>query len=83
MDNIVLKIGYEIARMLLPLQEAIERKLTFSVKDISRIVTSSRVRDKEQGEKYNAMVEEMKKNGYCDHCCNVILRYASNNIWKD
>lgn len=66
-----------------PLKEAIEKKLTASVRELSRIVTLSRVRDKEQNEKYNAMVEEMKRNGYCDHCCNVILKYAANNLWKD
>ena len=39
--------------------------------------------EKEQNVKYDAMVEEMKANGYCDHCCNVILKYAANNLWKD
>jgi serine protein kinase len=66
-----------------PLKEAIEKKLTVSVKELSRIVTKARVRDKEQDSKYNAMVEEMKRNGYCDYCCNVILKYAANNLWKD
>lgn len=66
-----------------PLKEAIEKKLIISVKDISRIVTKSRVRDKEQTEKYNTMVEEMKDKGYCMHCCDVILKYAANNLWKD
>lgn len=66
-----------------PLKEAIEKKLTASVKDLSRIITKSRVRDKEQDEKYNAMVQEMKANGYCDYCCDVILKYAANNLWKD
>ncbi len=66
-----------------PLKEAIEKKLTASVKELSRIVTKARVRDREQDSKYNAMVEEMKKNGYCDHCCNVVLKYAANNLWKD
>lgn len=66
-----------------PLKEAIEKKLTASVRDLSRIITKSRVRDKEQDEKYNAMVEEMKANGYCEHCCDVILKYAANNLWKD
>lgn len=66
-----------------PLKEAIEKKLTASVKELSRVITRAKVRDKEQNEKYNAMVEEMKKNGYCDHCCNVILKYAANNLWKD
>lgn len=66
-----------------PLKEAIEKKLTASVKELSRIVTKARVRDKEQDSKYDVMVEEMKRNGYCDHCCNVILKYAANNLWKD
>lgn len=66
-----------------PLKEAIEKKLIASVKDLSRIITKSRVRDKEQDEKYNVMVQEMKSNGYCDHCCDVILKYAANNLWKD
>lgn len=66
-----------------PLREAIEKKLIASVKELSRVVTQARVRDDEQSQKYNAMVEEMKRNGYCDHCCNVILRYAANNLWKD
>ena len=43
-----------------PLKEAIEKKLTTSVRELSRVVTQSKVRDKEQGEKYNAMVAEMK-----------------------
>lgn len=66
-----------------PLKEAIEKKLMASVKDLSRIITKSRVRDKEQTEKYNTMVDEMQKNGYCLHCCDVTLKYAANNLWKD
>ncbi|MCH3964414.1 MAG: PrkA family serine protein kinase [Clostridium sp.] len=66
-----------------PLKEAIEKKLTTSVKELSRIITRSKVRNKEQDEKYNSMVEEMKENGYCDHCCDVVLKYAANNLWKD
>ncbi|SCN25130.1 PrkA family serine protein kinase [Clostridium sp. N3C] len=66
-----------------PLKEAIEKKLTSSVKELSRVITKSRVRDKEQDEKYNAMVEQLKANGYCQHCCDVVLKYAANNLWKD
>ena len=66
-----------------PLKEAIEKKLTSSVRELSRIITQSKVRNNDQNSKYNAMVEEMNKNGYCDHCCNVILKYAANNLWKD
>ena len=46
-----------------PLKEAIEKKLTSSVRELSRIITKARVRDNEQGEKYNLMLEEMKSNG--------------------
>ncbi len=66
-----------------PLREAIEKKLTSSVRELSRIITQARVRDKEQHEKYNTMVDAMKENGYCEHCCNVVLKYAANNLWKD
>jgi len=66
-----------------PLKEAIEKKLTASVRDLSRIITQAKVRDKEQREKFNSMVEQMKQNGYCDSCCNVILKYSANNLWKD
>ncbi len=66
-----------------PLKAAIEKKLTASVRELSRVITQSKVRDKDQNEKYNAMVAEMEKNGYCPHCCNVILKYAANNLWKD
>lgn len=66
-----------------PLKEAIEKKLTASVRELSRIVTKTKVRDGHQDKKYNAMVDQMKENGYCNHCCNVILKYAANNLWKD
>ncbi len=66
-----------------PLKEAIEKKLINSVRELSRVVTQARVRDQEQRQKYDAMVEAMRNNGYCEHCCNVILKYAANNLWKD
>ena len=59
------------------------KKLIASVKDLSRIITKSKVRNKEQTEKYNSMVDEMVKNGYCSHCCDVVLKYAANNLWRD
>lgn len=66
-----------------PLKVAIEKKLTMSVRELSRVITQAKVRNKEQSEKFNSMVAEMKQNGYCDHCCNVVLKYAANNLWKD
>ncbi|MFQ5667833.1 MAG: serine protein kinase [Candidatus Binatia bacterium] len=66
-----------------PLKEAIEKKLMTSVRDISRIITKARTRDEEQTEKYNAMVNTLLQNGYCDNCVDVVLKYAANNLWKD
>ncbi|HBC57252.1 MAG TPA: serine protein kinase [Gammaproteobacteria bacterium] len=66
-----------------PLKAAIEKKLMHSVRDISRIVTKSRTRDKEQSEKYDAMVQNMLNNGYSEDSVDMILKYAANNLWKD
>jgi serine protein kinase len=66
-----------------PLKEAIEKKLMTSVRDISRIITKARTRDESQSEKYNAMVQNLLQIGYCNHCVDVVLKYAANNLWKD
>ncbi len=66
-----------------PLKEAIEKKLMTSVRDISRIITKARTRDEEQSGKYDAMVSNLIDNGYCPSCVDVVLKYASNNLWKD
>lgn len=64
-----------------PLKEAIERKLSASVREVVEIIMKAKVRDKEQTAKYDFLVEQMRHNGYCKHCSNVILRYAANNLW--
>jgi serine protein kinase len=74
------KISY---RSYEPLKEAIEKKLMTSVRDISRIITKARTRDEEQTDKYNAMVQNLLENGYCESCVDVVLKYAANNLWKD
>ncbi len=66
-----------------PLKEAIEKKLTESVRELSRIITTARTRDEEQTAKYNAMVRNLLDNGYCESCVDVVLKYAANNLWKD
>src|SRR4249920_2458930 len=66
-----------------PLKEAIEKKLITSVRDLSRVITKSRMRDEEQSEKYNAMVKNLLEHGYCQSCVDVVLKYAANNLWKD
>jgi len=67
-----------------PLKEAIENKLLTSVRDISRIVTKSKSRDKKQQTKYNEMVKTLIEDyGYNEKSANEIIKYASNNLWRD
>lgn len=67
-----------------PLQEAIENKLVGSVKDISRIVTKSKSRDKRQQKKYNEMVKTLIKDyGYNEDSAEEVIKFASNNLWRD
>lgn len=67
-----------------PLKEAIENKLLASVRDISRIVTKSKSRDKKQQTKYNEMVKTLIEDyGYNEDSANEIIKYASNNLWRD
>src|SRR4026208_2029838 len=74
------KIDY---RSYEPLKEAIEKKLITSVRDLSRVITKSRMRDEDQSEKYNTMVKSLLEHGYCQSCVDVVLKYAANNLWKD
>lgn len=66
-----------------PLKEAIEKKLTSSVREISRIITKARTRDEEQGEKYDALVQNLLDRGYNEFSAEIVLKYAANNLWKD
>ena len=67
-----------------PLKEAIENKLLASVRDISRIVTKSKSRDKKQQQKYGEMVKTLiDEYGYNEDSANEIIKYASNNLWRD
>jgi len=67
-----------------PLKEAIENKLLASVRDISRIVTKSKSRDKKQQQKYSEMVKTLiEEYGYNEDSANEIIKYASNNLWRD
>ena len=67
-----------------PLREAIENKLTSSVRDISRIVTKSKSRDKKQQGKYNEMVKTLiDEYGYNEDSAEEVIKFASNNLWRD
>ena len=66
-----------------PLARAIEKKLTSSVRDMSRIITKARARDEEQARKYSDLMQNMIERGYTEHSAEVVLTYAANNLWKD
>ena len=67
-----------------PLKEAIESKLTSSVKQISRIVTKSKSRDKKQQGKYNEMVATLiEEYGYNEESAEEVIKFAANNLWRD
>ena len=67
-----------------PLKEAIESKLTSSVKQISRIITKSKSRDKKQQGKYNEMVKTLiDEYGYNEDSAEEVIKFAANNLWRD
>jgi len=67
-----------------PLKEAIESKLTSSVKQISRIVTKSKSRDRKQQSKYNEMVNTLiQEYGYNEESAEEVIKFAANNLWRD
>jgi len=67
-----------------PLKEAIESKLTSSVKQISRIITKSKSRDKKQQGKYNEMVQTLiDEYGYDENSAAEVIKFAANNLWRD
>jgi serine protein kinase len=67
-----------------PLREAIESKLTSSVKQISRIITKSKSRDKKQQGKYNEMVQTLIEDyGYNEDSAEEVIKFAANNLWRD
>jgi len=71
-------------RSYTPLAEAIENKLMDSVRELSRIVTKSKSRDKKQQGKYNEMVETLiSEYGYNEASAEEVIKFASNNLWRD
>lgn len=66
-----------------PIKEAINKKLMLSIKDLYRVISSDKVRNSEQLKRYEDTLSEMLSKGYCEKCSNEILKYASNNLWKD
>ena len=76
-NKVIDYISYE------PIEEAINKKLMLSIKDLYRVISSDKIRDLEQLKRYEDTLVEMIDKGYCTKCSNKILKYASNNLWKD
>ncbi len=74
------KVSY---RSYEPLNEAIEKRLMNSVREMSRVITKARTRDEEQMTKYGDLIASLLERGYNEHSAEVILKYAANNLWKD
>ena len=67
-----------------PLRDAIESYLISSVRDIARIVTKSKSRDDDQRKKYSEMIKTLMDDySYNEYSAEEVLRYASNNLWRD
>lgn len=67
-----------------PLREAIESKLTSSVKQISRIVTKAKSRDKKQQGKHDEMIQTLiSEYGYTEDSAEEVIKFAANNLWRD
>jgi len=67
-----------------PLREAIENKLMSSVREIARIVTKSKTRDRKQQKKYGDMIGTlMDEYGYNEDSAEEVLKYAANHLWRD
>ena len=67
-----------------PLKEAIEAKLIFSVREMSRIVTKAKSRDDKQQRKYGDVVKTLiDSHGYNEDSAEEILKFAANHLWRD
>jgi serine protein kinase len=67
-----------------PLKEAIEAKLIFSVREMSRIVTKAKSRDDKQQRKYGDVVKTLIDTyGYNEDSAEEILKFAANHLWRD
>lgn len=67
-----------------PLKEAIEAKLIYSVREMSRIVTKAKSRDDKQQRKYGDVVSTLIETyGYNEDSAEEILKFAANHLWRD
>ena len=71
------KFNYESHKSL---NEAIERKLFSDVKSVVKAIVSAEVLDEDQQKRMDQVVDELKNNGYCEHCAREVLKYMATII---
>jgi len=71
------KFNYESHKSL---NEAIERKLFNDVKSVVKAIVSAEVLDEDQQKRMDQVVDELKNNGYCEHCAREVLKYMATII---
>jgi serine protein kinase len=61
------------------LREAIQKKLFADLKDVVKIITSTKTPDENQLKKINEVTARLiDENGYCPICANELLRYVGS-----
>ncbi len=62
------------------LKEAVKRRMFESIKNFARVISRKAVRNSEDERRYNDMTRKMQEDlGYCEHCVEVVLRFAKNH----
>lgn len=66
------------------LKEAIEKKLMSDLKNVVSLSLTDKTGTNEKSKKQrNRAVENLKKNGYCDNCANIILSFIGEILRKE
>lgn len=60
------------------LKEAIELKLFGDLQDMIKLTTTTKVPDKEQTQRINEVIEQLKREGYCEKCASELIRYVGS-----
>ncbi|ONI46322.1 serine protein kinase [Candidatus Epulonipiscioides gigas] len=63
----------------LPLKKAIEKKLMNSLKELTRIIKEDNIKNFEEKQKYNEIINKLIKDGYCEICAKETLEYLQRS----
>ncbi len=62
------------------MKKALDRYVLRGLKEFLQTPHEDRLRTPERKALYNNIVEELKRNGYCDHCAPTVINWYSENI---